>query len=116
MKIGLVDVMTMEIALIVDSQVLFETMGLFVPMAGHQLFVEEMGLAAPMAGHQLFVEEMGLVVARMDMVAFVVGAVVRQLMVVDSPLGVVQCSSQSIAKIEIYLYPTPKDLLRKNLS
>ena len=121
---GFVVVIAMDIALIVDSQVLLETMGLFVQMAGLQLFVEEMDLVVPMAehllfveemdlvvqmaGHQLFVEEMDLVVAldrwwvlhtavsllqvvaHMDMIALVVG-------VVDSPLGVVLYSSQSIA-------------------
>ncbi len=41
---GFVVVMAMDIALIVDSQVLLETMGLFAPRAAHQLFVEEMDL------------------------------------------------------------------------
>ncbi len=73
MKIGLVAVMTMDIALMVDSQMLLETMGLFgfvVVMAmdialtvDTQVLLETMGLFVPRAGHQLFVEEMDLVVA-----------------------------------------------------
>ena len=53
-----------DIALMVDSQMLLETMGLFVPRAGPRAPPE--GYApggVPMAGHQLFVEEMDLVVA-----------------------------------------------------
>ena len=68
---GFVVVIAMDIALIVDSQVLLEIMELFVQMAGLQLFVEEMGLVVPMAGHQLFVEEMDLVVPMVGLQLFV---------------------------------------------
>ena len=44
---------------------------------------------------------------RVDMVALVVGAVVR-------PLGVVLYSSQNITNFEIYFYPSQKLVLRKN--
>ncbi len=113
MAVGQVLVETMGLcAPMAGHQLFVEEMGLAAPMAGHQIFVEEkMGLVVLMVGHQIFVEEMGLVaaleglgrwwvlhtavsllqvVAHMDMIALVVG-------VVDSPLGVVLYSSQSIA-------------------
>ncbi len=89
---GFVAVIAMDIALIVDSQVLLEIMELFVQMAGLQLFVEEMELVVALDRWWVLHTAVSLlqVVAHMDMIALVVGAV-------DSPLGVVLYSSQSIA-------------------